>query len=101
MTMPEHITRIIERLDPVDRDALEQHLKDKSIMGDLMCLADIRAAIGDHHGKLMQDEVVEKVKSLSQQCEKLRQERERFTLARPLSRPPSGPPNTPRRSIWT
>lgn len=67
MTTPDHITLIIERLDPVDREALEQHLKDKSIMGDLMCLQEIRQAIGDPHGKLMQDEMVDKIKDLVQQ----------------------------------
>lgn len=81
MTHPEHITRIIERLDPVDREALEQHLEDKSIMGDLMRLQEIRQAIGDPHGKLMQGEVVEKVQLLSQQCEKLRQERDELAAS--------------------
>ncbi|MFP2768089.1 hypothetical protein [Oceanisphaera sp. KMM 10153] len=30
MNTPEHISRIIERLDPVDREALEQHLAERT-----------------------------------------------------------------------
>lgn len=62
--MPDHIARIIERIEPADREALEQHLKDESIMGQLMCLQEIRQAIGDPWGRLMQDEVVSAISSL-------------------------------------
>ncbi len=69
MKTPEHIKRIIERLEPVDREALERHLRDESIMGQLMCLQEIRAIIGDHHGSLMQDEVAARVRGLAAECE--------------------------------
>lgn len=71
MTTPEHIKRIIERLEPVDREALERHLKDESIMGQMICLQEIRAAIGDHYGKLMQDEVVSAINNMVKERDEL------------------------------
>ncbi|GAA3721344.1 hypothetical protein GCM10022421_32450 [Oceanisphaera sediminis] len=41
----------------------------KVLMGELMALADIRQVIGDPHGKLTQDEVVERVRGLAVECE--------------------------------
>lgn len=77
MTIPDHIARIIERIEPADREALEQYLNHNTL-GGIMALQQIREAIGDPHGKLMQDDLVERVRELVAHNDQLSESRKRW-----------------------
>lgn len=47
MTTPEHITRIIERIEPADREALEQHLAEVRAQAIEQAIAETRQAMHD------------------------------------------------------
>ena len=74
---PDHIKRIIERIDPADREALEQHLAadENRHKTFLQCLDD-NAMVSRER-----DELVAKALTLSQEHEKLRQENAELRLS--------------------
>lgn len=98
MTTPDHIKRIIERLEPTDREALEQHLT-----GTVNQVRDLRAY--QHQRDLEASEYRQHLSEssntaaeLSQKVEKLRQERDEYRghlaqLCEMLGEMPNGKPD--------
>ncbi|WMC11704.1 hypothetical protein PU634_04895 [Oceanimonas pelagia] len=87
MSTPGHIDRIIERLDPVGREALEQQQAEMEagvskegessnelIIRALSFIATAKEEDGGEYNALMDG--AKRISSLSQECEKLRQERD-------------------------
>ena len=76
MSIPDHIKRIIERIDPADREALEQNLAaTANEVRDLRAYQHQRdLEIGEYRQRL--SERSNTAAELSQECEKLRQERD-------------------------